>query len=112
MSESGSSIVLKRSKQWIDVDLVAGTVQKTAAVVAADVVSVGGDRASVARDIGTRPPCFQDGIPDLERSVDKNAAAVVAVNRAVSDGTAAIDAATGKGSIVVAEGAVSQRYRA
>ena len=47
MSESRSSIVLKRSKQWIGVDLVARTIQIAAAVVAANVVAVRGDGAEI-----------------------------------------------------------------
>jgi hypothetical protein len=40
MTESGSAIILKRSKHRIGVDLIARTVQKTAAIIARDVVSV------------------------------------------------------------------------
>src|SRR5439155_2639159 len=88
MSESGSSIVLKRSKYRIGIDLVARPVQETAAIVTTDVVAVRGDRASIVRDVGTEAS-FQDGIPDRERPTDDNAAAVVAANRAIGDVAAA-----------------------
>jgi len=90
MSESGSSIILERSKHRISVDLVARAVQKTAAIVTTHVVSVRGDRASVVGDVGTRAS-FQDSIPDLERPGDRNATAVVAANRAIRDIASAID---------------------
>ena len=109
MSESRSSIILKRPKQRIGIDLVVGAVQETAAIVATDVVAVRGDHASVVRDVGTRAR-FQDGIPDRERPTDDNAAAVVAANGAIGDGAAAIDTATRQAGIVTAERAVSKRY--
>ena len=65
MSECGSSIVLKWPKHRIGVDLIAGTVQETAAVIATDIVAMRSDAAPVVRDVGTRGASFQDGIPDL-----------------------------------------------
>ena len=47
VSERGSSIVLQRTKQRIGVDLIAWAVQKTAAIIATDVVSVRGDGRAV-----------------------------------------------------------------
>ena len=93
MSESGSSIVLKRPKQWIGIDLVARTIQITAAIIATYIVSMRSDAAPVVRDIGTRAS-FQNGIPDLQHAADRNATAVVAVNRAVRNVTSAIDTAS------------------
>jgi hypothetical protein len=92
MSESGSSIVLKWPEHRIGVDLVAWTVQKTAAIIATYIVAVRGDRTSIVRDIGTRAS-FQNGIPDLECAADRNAAAVVAANGAFRNVTSAIDTA-------------------
>jgi len=111
MSESGSSIVLKRSKYRIGIDLVARRVQETAAIVTTDVVAVGRDRASVIGDVGTRAS-FQDGIPDLERPGDDNTTAVVAANRAIRDGASAIDTASRQASIVAVKSTVSERYAA
>ena len=112
MSESGSSIVLKRPKQWISVELVSGTVQITATVIATYIVSMRSDAAPIVRDVGTRGASFQDGIPDLECPADRNATAVVAANRAVRDVASAIDTATCQVSIVPAKSAVSERYTA
>ena len=109
MSESGSSIVLKRSKYRIGIDLVARPVQETAAIVTTDVVAVRGDRASIVRDVGTEAS-FQDGIPDRERPTDDNTAAVVAANGGIRDAASAIDTATRQAGIVTAERAVSKRY--
>ncbi|PYL25159.1 MAG: hypothetical protein DMF44_03080 [Verrucomicrobia bacterium] len=47
MSESGSSIVLKRAKHRISVDLIVGAIQIAATVVAANVVAVRGDGAEI-----------------------------------------------------------------
>ena len=93
MSESGPSIVLKRPKQWIGVDLVAWTVQETAAIVTTDIVSIRSDAAATVRDIGTRAS-FQNGIPDLECAGDRDATRAVAANGAIRDVASAIDSAT------------------
>jgi hypothetical protein len=45
MRERRTAVVLQRTEQRIDVDLIAGTVQQTATVVAADVVSTRGNGA-------------------------------------------------------------------
>ena len=109
MSESGPSIVLKRPKQWIGVDLVAWTVQETAAIVTTDIVSIRSDAAAIVRDIGTRAS-FQNGIPDLECASDRNATTAVAANGAICDVAPAIDSATRNPSLVAANRAVSQCY--
>src|SRR5947208_17012317 len=108
MSECGSSIVLKRSKYRIGIDLVARPVQESAAIVTTDVVAVRGDRASIVRDVGTEAS-FQDGIPDRDRPTNDNTPAVVAANRAVRDLPSAFDTATSQAGIVTVEGAVSTR---
>jgi hypothetical protein len=109
MSESGPSIILKRSEHWIGIDLVARAVQETATIVATDIVTVRGNSASVVGEVGTRAG-FQHSIPDLERSADGNAAAVVAANRAIRDAAPAIDSATRNPSVVAANRAVNQCY--
>ena len=57
-------------------------------------------------------PAFRMVFPISECSADRNTTAVVAANRAVRDGAAASDTATGKVSIVPAKSAVSERYAA
>ena len=109
MSESGSSIILKRSKHGIGIDLITGAVQITAAIVTTDIIAVRGDGAPIVRDVGTDAR-FQDGIPDRERPTDDNAAAVVAANGGIRDAASAIDTATRQAGIVTAERAVSKRY--
>ena len=93
MSESGPSIVLKRPKQWIGVDLVAWTVQETAAIVTTHIVSIRSDAAAIVRDIATRAN-FQNGIPDLQCAGDRDATRAVAANGAIGDVAAAIDPAS------------------
>ena len=46
MCECGAAIVLQWAEQRIGTDLIAGTIQITAAVVTADVVAVGCDAAA------------------------------------------------------------------
>ena len=50
MSESGSSVVLKKAKHRIGVDLIAGAIQIAATVVAANVVAVRGDGAEIIQN--------------------------------------------------------------
>jgi hypothetical protein len=111
MCESGSSIVLKRPKHWIGIDLVARAVQETATIVATDIVAVRGNRASVVGNVSTKAR-FQHGIPDLEGPGDNNTTAVVAANGGIRDAASAIDTATGQASKVAAKSAVSERYAA
>jgi hypothetical protein len=102
--QRGSAVVLQRSKHRVGVDLVPWTRQITAAVIAAYIVTMGGDGAI---DVGARI-VVQDRVSN-HSTAGGNAAADgsgVAADRAVRDGPAAIDTATGLGSIVVAESAV------
>jgi len=62
--EGWAAVVLQRAEQWIGVDLVAGRSQVTAAIIAAQVVAMRGDRALVVEDIYARSAGIQDGIPD------------------------------------------------
>jgi hypothetical protein len=68
VSERWSTIVLQGAQHRIGIDLVAGAVQKTAAIIAADIVSVRGDRAAIIKDVDARGACFQDRVPKLERA--------------------------------------------
>jgi hypothetical protein len=51
MSKSGSSIVLKRPKQWICIDLISRTSEEPAPVVAANVITVGRNGSTVVDDV-------------------------------------------------------------
>jgi hypothetical protein len=68
MSESGSSIILERSKHRIGIDLVAGAVQETAAIVTTDVVAMSDKAATIIKDVGARGACFQDRGAKLDRA--------------------------------------------
>src|ERR1700720_4581149 len=89
MGESRAAVVLERAEHWIGVDLVAAAVQETAAIIATQVVAARGDRASIVKDVRARSASIQDGIPDIERGVVRDAAAAnagpVAADRAVGD---------------------------
>ena len=110
MSKCWSTIVLQRTKERVDVDLVSGSRQITASIITADVVAMRGNRPSIVGDVRARHTGFQDGVLDLQRPAGSNAATVVVANSAVSNSAAAIERATGQASIVPAEGAVSERY--
>jgi len=68
VGERWSTIVLQGAQHRIGIDLVAGAVQKTPAIIAADIVSVRGDRAAIIKDVDARGACFQDRVPKLERA--------------------------------------------
>jgi hypothetical protein len=51
MGQGWAAVVLQRAKYRIGIDLVAGAVQKTPAIIAADIVSVRGDRAAIIKDV-------------------------------------------------------------
>ena len=67
------------------------------------------NRSAIVEEVGARAS-FDNGIPDVERAGGRNAAAVVAADRAVDNGTAALDTATGQASIVAAKRAVNEGY--
>src|SRR6266496_32072 len=110
MSEGWPAAVLQRAKYWIGVDLISGPRQITAAIITAQIVAVRSHGASGVSDVRARRAGIQDGVPNLERPVDRNAATVVAVDSAVTDGPAAIETATGERRIVAAKSAVSKCY--
>jgi hypothetical protein len=66
--ERWSTIVLQGAQHWIGIDLVAWTVQKTAAIIAADVVAMSNQAATIIKDVDARGACFQDRVPKLERA--------------------------------------------
>jgi hypothetical protein len=77
MSESRSSIVLKGSKHGISVDLVPRVVQKTAAIVATDIVAVRGDGTAAVENICARTSRIQDAVSDLKSPVVPNSPSIV-----------------------------------
>jgi hypothetical protein len=76
MSESGSSIILERSKQRIGIDLIAWAIQITAAIVATDVVAMSDKATAIIKDVDARGACFQDRVSKLERAGEVDSAAV------------------------------------
>ena len=55
MGKCRAAIVLQRSEQRLGIDLVAGAVEHSCAIVVAQVETVGGDRAiTEVRDVGTQ----------------------------------------------------------
>jgi hypothetical protein len=52
MGEGRAAIVLQRAKQRVGVDLVAGTSEELAAVIATEIVALRCDDAAVVSDIG------------------------------------------------------------
>ena len=65
MRERWSTVILQRTKQRIGIDLIAGASQITAAIIAAEIVSIGCDRATVVKDVFAQCPGIQDCVGDL-----------------------------------------------
>ena len=68
MGEGWSAIVLQGPQHRIGIDLVARAVQKTAAIIATDVVAMSDKAAAIVEDVDAGSACFQDCIPKLERA--------------------------------------------
>jgi hypothetical protein len=94
--EGRSAIVLQRTEDWIGINLIARTIQEAAAVITAYIVPVRNDHASVCGDVGAPRAGFQDNILDLQSRAGRNAATVVVIDSAVTDGAATIETATGE----------------
>ena len=60
-----AAVILQRTKQRIGVDLIARANQITAAIIAAEIVSIGCDRATVVKDVFAQCPGIQDCVGDL-----------------------------------------------
>ena len=60
-----AAVILQRTKQRIGVGLIARASQITAAVIAAEIVSIGCDRATVVKDVFAQCPGIQDCVGDL-----------------------------------------------
>jgi hypothetical protein len=63
-----STIILQWAKDRIGIDLVAWAVQKTAAIIATDVVAMSDKAAAIIKDVDARGAYFQDRVPKLERA--------------------------------------------
>ena len=68
MRERWSTVIPQRTKQRVGVDLIAWTSQKAAAIIAADVIAVRGDRAAVVEDVFSECAGIEDCIRDLNCS--------------------------------------------
>src|SRR6476660_10021572 len=62
MREGWAAVILQRTKQRIGIDLVTRPIQITAAIVAADVVSVRGDSAAAVENVFTQRTGVEDCI--------------------------------------------------
>src|SRR2546422_1079737 len=109
MSQCCSTVVLQRTEERVGVDLVSGTRQITASVIAADVVAMRGNCTPIVRDVRAGRSGVQDSVPNLQRLVDRNTATTIVAKSAVTDSAAAIEAATGQRRVVAAKSAVSER---
>jgi hypothetical protein len=63
--------------QRIGIDLIARASQITAAIIAAEIVSIGADRAAVIEDVFARRAGIQDYVGDLNDTVTKYAPLVM-----------------------------------
>jgi hypothetical protein len=58
MGECWSTIILQGAQHRIGIDLVAWAVQKTAAIIATDVVAMSDKATAVIKDVDARGACF------------------------------------------------------
>jgi hypothetical protein len=58
VGQGWSAIILQGAQHRIGIDLVAWAVQKTAAIIAADIVAMGDKAATIIKDVGARGACF------------------------------------------------------
>ena len=73
MRKRWTTVVLQRTKQRIGIDLIARAIQITAAVIAAEIVSLRGDGAAAVEDVCTQCAGIQDCIGDLNDALVINA---------------------------------------
>ena len=64
MGECRPAVVLQWAKYWLGIDVVAGSREKTAAIVITNIVAVGRNRATQENDIRAGGSSFQDCVPD------------------------------------------------
>ena len=60
-----ATVTLQRTEQRIGIDLIAGAIQITAAIIAAEIVSIGCDRATVVKDVFAQCSGIQDCVGDF-----------------------------------------------
>src|SRR6266581_377498 len=82
MGEGGATVILQWPEQWIGVDLVARGREKSAAIIAAQVVTMRGDRAGVVEDILARSSSVQNRVSDRQRRAAGDAVVVDAAEEA------------------------------
>jgi hypothetical protein len=58
VGERWSTIVLQGARHRIGIDLVAWAVQKTAPIIAADIVAMSDKAAAIIKDVDARNTCF------------------------------------------------------
>ena len=64
-----AAVILQRAKQRSGINLIARAGQITAAIITADIVSKGGDGATVIKDVFARCAGIQDCVGDLNDTV-------------------------------------------
>ena len=101
MRERWSTVIPQRTKQRIGVDLIAGAIQKTAAIIAADVISMRGDGpANIPRRIRIEDCIFNFHCSTADAAASSSR---VAAHGAVRNGQSGRDdAAAGGDSAAVA----------
>ena len=66
MGECWAAIILQRSEHRIGIELVAGTSQEPASIIAADVIAARRDHGQLCnRKVDSRYSSLQDRIPDV-----------------------------------------------
>ena len=112
MGKGRAAVVLEWAEHRIGVDLVPDRGQKATAVIAAEIVAVRGDGASVVKDIRASGAGVQNGIAYLEHARDVDTSALrsrVTADRAICNATATKDGATIVGGNVLADSTIAYR---
>ena len=102
MSQCRAAVILQRAKDWIGVDLIAGSIQIAATVVAANIVTVRGDCADIIENAMSPRADVEDRDPNGH---DDWSVKVLDLHSIITHGSI-IDARCDRTVIVVNAGAV------
>jgi predicted alpha/beta hydrolase family esterase len=69
--ERWTTVVLQRAKQRIGIDLIARAIQITAAIIAAEIVSIRVDGAAAVEDVFARCAGIQDCVGEFKDAITK-----------------------------------------
>ena len=95
MRKSRSAIVLQRTEHRIGIDLITGSGQVTATVIATEVIADGGNCAAGIEDAFARSARVQDGAAELQGRAADALCTVVVDTAAITSGRVPAQGAVG-----------------